>query len=800
MWEGLAALCLSLSQVSSPAAVAAPDSNVSERIVRRFDPIVVEGGRRADPSSIETVYTLPARSLRALPLDRFADAIALEAGVVAQGEDLHVRGGRSGELRVSAWGMPLNDPQTGAAFELPLLAVRSADLLAGGLDADHAGSLSGELDVQTEVPGDHVQGLARWSTDGRVSRGYDAGLARLTGPLAHGIGFAMAGEARLDDLGLPVTRTLSRREVLGANFGWRQDNHLLAWLKLAPVEAPQRASVEVFASRAVRAPYNPMFTYDAYVTPTGASDSAFPFTLTPEPVDETSVRYRAADHLVMSDERRLAVLATRSVLTRAGPARATLGWLHGSSLTSIGLRDDSNYINDNNRLEWGLPHDADSDPFSAYFGDQPYFRRSRNDRWFGRGDLSATPAPHQRVKVGLGMNYDAVELREIDDVFPSGVGFDSLRTYHAVAPGGFAYAQHRWELGGLIWNAGMRLQMFNAGSQADGHHTIWTWSPRLGFAYPVSVKDAFSASYSRVHQDPERDLLYDQRRVGFNRHPMGNGALIPAEVISYQAAVKHILDVAWSLQLGVFYRDVFGEPGARRAVSPPGTFRLEYQSADESHAGGVEFAVRRESESGQRVTLGYTFMDAYGSQSSPDGLDFGYAVGDRTLPDGTHALDWDVRHAVTFTALLHAHREWSLSWSTRAASGTPWTPVPHATGASPPPFTDQTLVNSRRLPWSENTDVAVRWSPKFLFGAKALLHVANLFDQRGDNAATISGYPNPSINTFADQYSAYRTETGLGGGAYWDPSVGNPGGWIPVHDARLETPRRSIRVGLEYGR
>ena len=103
------------------------------------------------------------------------------------------------------------------------------------------------------------------------------------------------------------------------------------------------------------------------------------------------------------------------------------------------------------------------------------------------------------------------------------------------------------------------------------------------------------------------------------------------------------------------------------------------------------------------------------------------------VADGTHALDWDVRHAVTFTALLHAHAEWSLSWSTRAASGSPWTPVPHATGATPPPFADQTLVNSRRLPWSENTDVAVRWAPKFLFGAKALLNVANLFDQRGDN-------------------------------------------------------------------
>ena len=799
MWENLAAFSLSLAQLSAPAAAPVADSLAHARIVRRFDPIVVEGGRRADPGSNETVYTLPERFLRSLPVDRLVDAVALEAGVVARGEDLHVRGGRSGELLVSTLGVPLNDPQFGRALELPLFAVRSVDLLAGGLDADHAGSLAGELDVQTEVPTGRVTGIARWTSDGRWFGNSDAGLARLTGPLVRGTGFAIAAEARLDDLGLPVTRTQSRQQVYRARFGWRQDNRMLAWLKLAPVERAQRGSVEIFASRVVRAPYNPMFTYDAFVTPTGADDTAFPFELSDVALDETSVRYRAADHLTMTDERRLAVIATRSMVTRPGPVRATLGWLHGRSLTSIGLRADSDYINDFNRLEFGLPHNAASNPYSAYFGDEPLFRRSRSSRWFGRGELVAAPAPHQRLKTGVGVSYDEVQLREIDDAFPNGVGFDSLRTYRAFAPGGFAYAQHRWQIGGLVWNAGMRLEAFSAGSQAPQSRTIWTWSPRWGFAYPVSDKDAFSASYSRIHQNPDRDLLYDQRKVGFNRHPMGNAALVPAEVISYQAAVKHILDAAWSLQLGVFYRDVFGVPGTRRAHSPVGTFRLEYASADESHAGGVELAVRRETPGGQRLGLSYTFMNAYGSQSSQQGLDFGYQVGDRTLPQGTHPLDWDERHAVALTTLLHPAGRWWLSWSTRIATGLPWTPVPNTSGSAPPPFTDQSSVNSRRLPWSENTNLTLRWKSRQLFGASALVNVTNVFDGRGDNAATVSGNPNPSINTLTDQYSAYRTETGMGGGAYWDPAATGGAGWIPVHDARLARRARAIRIGIEIG-
>src|SRR5207249_4874038 len=108
--------------------------------------------------------------------------------------------------------------------------VRSADLLAGGLDADHAGALAGELDVQTETPTARPQAMARWITDGRLYGSYDAGLVRASAPLGIcGWGLAIAGEGRLDDLGLPSTRSRARQMVYAANLGWRHDNRLRAW-------------------------------------------------------------------------------------------------------------------------------------------------------------------------------------------------------------------------------------------------------------------------------------------------------------------------------------------------------------------------------------------------------------------------------------------------------------------------------------------------------------------------------------------------------------------------------------------
>jgi hypothetical protein len=75
------------------------------------------------------------------------------------------------------------------------------------------------------------------------------------------------------------------------------------------------------------------------------------------------------------------------------------------------------------------------------------------------------------------------------------------------------------------------------------------------------------------------------------------------------------------------------------------------------------------------------------------------------------------------------------------------------------------------------------------------LDVRNVFDSRWDLTATIDGYPNPDINTFFDDYGAYRTETGLGGGAYYDDLTGDGlPGWVPVNDPRLVAPPRSVRL------
>src|SRR5882672_4913576 len=130
----LLALQLVMPPDSLPAPVAADSLGArgdgaapAPRIVRQFPTVTVRAPLH-DMRSSETVQIISGATLRSFPVDRIADLVALKAGVIAQGEELHVRGGRAGDFRVFLSGVDLGDPVRGRAMELPLLALSSAEV------------------------------------------------------------------------------------------------------------------------------------------------------------------------------------------------------------------------------------------------------------------------------------------------------------------------------------------------------------------------------------------------------------------------------------------------------------------------------------------------------------------------------------------------------------------------------------------------------------------------------------------------------------------------------------------------
>ena len=830
-------------------AVAGADSSASRsptspppdstRIVRRFPAIEVSAGRVHDMRSSATVHVVTADALRDLPVNSLSQVFALQPGVVAVGEDLHVRGGRAGETQWTLNGLTLNEPMRDRAPEIPLMAVERADLLAGGLDAEYTGSLAGVIDLKTWNPSDRPSGVLRWMSSGRLGTAYDWLGARASTPLGvGGLGLVGAGEARLDDQFLPQRLSRGREALLGQRFGWRNDNHLLGWGKLAPIANPQALSLELMGSRVVSQPYDPMFSWDDSVL---TYVQFVPCEICPPVLDSIFPYYRASDHQPMTESRRLVATLQASRLGPRVQWRVATSWQHANELTSPGLTRDPRNLFPEDKLRFGQDQDPKRDPFRAYSGDWPYFKQSRSDRWQGAFSASYLQSPKSRFEIGGGMLYDDARSYELDSVLPTDPRIDSLRTYHTHAPGGWGYVQHRGEHEGLVWNTGLRLQMFSAGDataplgrsastfqqlpDARGTGAIWTLSPRIGLAMPLSVRDAFSASYARIHQAPGRDYLSDDRLLIYSRRPLGSPTLQPSELLTYQMALKHLFDARWSLQLSLFHRDLYGQIGIVNDPYFTGTFRPRYANSEYGHATGFEVALLAGSRPGAtpgagtqsilkrflsgEFSLRYTQMDAYGSISGPDGWYYGAPFGFRPLPIGEHPLDWDRGPMFGFDSVWREPHVFTFAWVTQMAGGARWTPTndtlaagaPGAGGSGPPGTSPNlTAVNSRQLPGTERTDVSLRLEPRRLHGARLLLDVRNLFDSRGETTASVAGFPNPFVNTQRDDYAGYRTLTGNGGGAYWDPRLnGGRGGWVPVNDARLRRTPRSVRVGIEVG-
>src|SRR5262249_41163745 len=179
---------------SVPAATdSAARDTTKRRIVREFPPIEVRAPLH-DLRSSETVHLVTPQALQTLPADQMLDALRTQPGVVVDGEELHVRGGRAGEIDQVVEGVVLNDPVRHRPMNVPLLALRGIELVSGGQDAEHGGALAGVLQMRTEDPTPRWSTAWKYSTDAGLDTHYDQASGRIGGPL-HAFGLGVVGAA-----------------------------------------------------------------------------------------------------------------------------------------------------------------------------------------------------------------------------------------------------------------------------------------------------------------------------------------------------------------------------------------------------------------------------------------------------------------------------------------------------------------------------------------------------------------------------------------------------------------------------
>ena len=111
---------------------------------------------QAERAMIQTDVTysqanISSEEVDMLPVEEFEDVLALQAGVVMTGGEIHVRGGRGGEISYMIDGISVTDPyNSGLAVEIENNAIQELQFISGTFNAEYGQAMSGIVNIVTK--------------------------------------------------------------------------------------------------------------------------------------------------------------------------------------------------------------------------------------------------------------------------------------------------------------------------------------------------------------------------------------------------------------------------------------------------------------------------------------------------------------------------------------------------------------------------------------------------------------------------------------------------------------------------
>jgi len=455
-----------------------------------------------------------------------------------------------------------------------------------------------------------------------------------------------------------------------------------------------------------------------------------------------------------------------------------------------------------------------TDPLNPLFvttSDFPYYGEDYTRTYIAKFDLSTTRWSSHLVKMGLQLQYNDIESNNLS--YPAyerqnrftgeySLGASS-NIFHSYNPEASWYIQDRWEYEGMVMNYGFRWDLFSPGSAAeilldndDVNKNVIKYkhqfSPRLGFAFPITERDGFNFSYGRFIQFPTRDLLFSSQDPLGNAGVLGNPNLKAETTIAYQAGIKHQFTDYLAGSVAIYSRDIYDLIAATTVTDEEtGNTLPRYINKAYASARGVEVTLNKRYSDNFAFDVAYTFSYADGVASSqqfganPEGLEY--------LPNQELPLNWDQRHVFHLSLLLQQPNSWSGSMTFSYGSGFPWTPQDRYARK-----VDPLLENSERLP--ATYDLTFQGQKEINFYGQRLtmyFQAHNLINQ--DMVRNPGAGLTPGLRNAVSAYVSYLTETGKYGGAYLQDANGdNYNEFIPINDPRVFMDHRLFRVGLGW--
>lgn len=265
-----------------------------------------------------------------------------------------------------------------------------------------------------------------------------------------------------------------------------------------------------------------------------------------------------------------------------------------------------------------------------------------------------------------------------------------------------AYIQDKLEMGDIIINGGVRLDVFDPNEQVPINYTTestnlgrdinlkdaetkWQVSPRLGISFPISANGAFHASYGHFFQMPSFGEMFNEPLVNLtplqlDGRRLGNADLKAERTIAYEIGLQQAITPSLAVDVTAYYKDIENLLGIEQLTTLDRITYTRYVNRDYGNTRGLSVGFTKR---GDRVNGGanYSLSFANGSSSNPDELALitvSNQIGGESGVFGQRKilpLEWDQRHAGKAYLNFVQPGSWSIGLTGFVETGLPYDPT-----------------------------------------------------------------------------------------------------------------------------
>jgi hypothetical protein len=655
------------------------DFKLEEIIVRQEKVVEVTAERRlVEAKQGATVRSVQAAEIRNLPVTTVTDVLQQQAGVSTDGDQIHVRGGRSDETMFVVNGVANRDLVTGqsTAGQVNARSVSEVNVTTGAFDVRYGNALSGIVDIRLKEGTERMQlGLttAAGSYGGRSWQVLTSGPDPIWTPIMRTLGFKIPGtmtsvldlsgslyETRFSYLGTGDLSLIERSLIPPANLHPRlvssyEDRFLGIKFKYDDMFGPAQDNRWAGRYGLFWKPDNMnkvSFNFSKRI----AIDQGFSRTFLTAQGDLGDPAYpwrwdrNIGNAQTFFEDNVQTSVEWRRTLSLRGFSVLQLSRYYYAQRQDVAGKHWSEYIEPDDRSAFPVG-DPRRDDYFIDTGDDNQWADRRTNSWGLQGSVTQRFG-HNELEFGFDHQWQTVQYLTIENPWvydPDGLGQShDLWLVHPMV--GALYGRDRLEFEGFVATVGVRADYWFIGREAEeamadttrsniapttrtsfyedtksffGRRVKMHISPRVIVAHPITEHSSFFFNYGQFTQNPSYRYVYSKlNSISSESFPLqGNPNLNPQISVNYEVGAKHQFRPTAAANVTFFVRDVYDYPNATR-VDPLSGTNLEsyfvYLNGHYARSKGFEVELEKRRSNYWAGKFSYSYQQTRGKSSDPN--------------------------------------------------------------------------------------------------------------------------------------------------------------------------------------